>query len=108
MKSLLKQLFFSTAAVAILFGLSACETTSLGRKNSFDFDLPHQAEESFQGEALPEHRAQRLYVVEGDKVLLATPVTVGAPSSPTRSAPTRFTPRLKTAAVPAIRMRVIR
>ena len=27
--------------------------------------------------------AQRLYVVEGNNVLLATPVTVGAPSSPT-------------------------
>ncbi len=29
--------------------------------------------------------AQRLYVVEGDKVLLATPVTVGTPATPTPS-----------------------
>ncbi len=84
MKSLLKNLFVPATAVALLFGLSACETMSTGRKNSFDFDPPlTQPKNPAKVKLFLSTGAQRLYVVEGDKVLLATPVTVGAPSSPT-------------------------
>ena len=39
--------------------------------------------------------AQRVYVVEGDKVLLATPCSVGTPSTPTRSGTYRITNKVE-------------
>ena len=71
------------AAVALTF--SACETTQVsGRRTSFTFDPPVTAPKNPSAVQLRlSTGAQRLYVVEGDRVLLATPVTVGAPSSPT-------------------------
>ena len=73
----------SLAAVALTF--SACETTQVsGRRTSFTFDPPVTAPSNPSAVKLKlSTGAQRLYVVEGDKVLLATPVTVGTASTPT-------------------------
>jgi hypothetical protein len=73
----------SLAAVALTF--SACETTKVsGRRTSFTFDPPVTAPKNPSAVKLKlSTGAQRLYVVEGDKVLLATPVTVGTASTPT-------------------------
>ncbi|MEO6847882.1 MAG: L,D-transpeptidase [Chthoniobacterales bacterium] len=81
MKSLLKCLFIP-AAVALL-GLSGCQTLS-SKKTAFDFDPPlTQPKNPAKVKLLLSTGAQRLYVVEGSTVLLATPVTVGKASSPT-------------------------
>ncbi len=67
------------------FGLGACTTipTSSGR-TSFTFDPPVTQPNNPGAVKLKlSTGAQRLYVVEGDKVLLATPVTVGKAGSPT-------------------------
>lgn len=75
-------LFAALAAVALSF--SACTTTTTGTKTAFDFDPPVQQPKNPAAVKLKlSTGAQRLYVVEGDTVLLATPVTVGSPSSPT-------------------------
>ena len=73
----------SLAALALTF--SACETTQVsGRRTSFTFDPPVTAPSNPSAVKLKlSTGAQRLYVVEGDKVLLATPVTVGTASTPT-------------------------
>jgi L,D-transpeptidase catalytic domain len=69
------------AAVAV--GLSACAVIS-PTPNSFSFDPPVQQPRNPSAVKLKlSTGAQRLYVVEGDNVLLATPVTVGTRSSPT-------------------------
>jgi hypothetical protein len=53
-------------------------------QNSFSFDPPVQKPKNPSAVKLKlSTGAQRLYVVEGDTVLLATPVTVGKASSPT-------------------------
>lgn len=81
------RLLASAAALAIALGLSSCTTTTpqtSGPRNSFTFDPPVQQP---QNRANVKMRlstgAQRLYVVEGDRVLLATPVTVGTARTPT-------------------------
>lgn len=67
-----------------LFGLTGCETVSTGGPNSFSYDPPVQSPQNRSNVKLKlSTGAQRLYVVEGDKVLLATPVSVGKASSPT-------------------------
>lgn len=68
-----------------MFGLSGCETVKRGGgSSSFSFDPPAQQPSNPANVKLKlSTGAQRLYVVEGDKVLLATPVTVGTPSTPT-------------------------
>jgi lipoprotein-anchoring transpeptidase ErfK/SrfK len=78
--------FFSTCAIAVLaLGLSACETTrDNARAHSFQFDPPTTPPKNPSAVKVKlSTGAQRLYVVEGDEVLLATPVTVGKASSPT-------------------------
>lgn len=78
--SILRLLFAS----AIALSLSACVTTTTGTKSAFDFDPPLTKPTNPAAVKLKlSTGAQRLYVVEGDKVLLATPVTVGKASSPT-------------------------
>ena len=73
----------SLSAVA-LFGLTGCETTKVGGNNSFSFDPPvRQPQNPANVKVKLSTGAQRLYVVEGDNVLLATPVSVGKSSSPT-------------------------
>ena len=71
------------SALAVL-ALTGCETTRLGGNNSFSFDPPvKQPANPSNVKVKLSTGAQRLYVVEGDKVLLATPVSVGTASSPT-------------------------
>lgn len=75
----------SAAALMALFGLGACTTTpTSGGRTSFTFDPPvTQPKNPSAVKVKLSTGAQRLYVVEGDTVLLATPVTVGKASSPT-------------------------
>lgn len=76
----------SAAALALIaLGLAACQTpVQKGHPNSFTFDPPVKAPKNPAAVKVKlSTGAQRLYVVEGDQVLLATPVTVGKASSPT-------------------------
>ena len=85
MKQHLHRFLLPAAAAVIAFGLSACETmTTTTKKTSFDFDPPvTQPSNPANVKLKLSTGAQRLYVVEGDKVLLATPVCVGTAASPT-------------------------
>lgn len=57
---------------------------SKGGASSFAFDPPAQSPQNHSNVKVKlSTGAQRLYVVEGDKVLLATPVSVGKVSTPT-------------------------
>ncbi len=77
--------FLNAALAATVLALGACATTTTTTKRTaFDFDPPVQQPTNPAAVKLKlSTGAQRLYVVEGDKVLLATPVTVGTPSTPT-------------------------
>lgn len=72
------------ASAAALF-LSACATTARQPKSSFTYDpvVTRQPSNPAKVELKLSTGAQRLYVVEGNDVLLATPVSVGKPGSPT-------------------------
>lgn len=85
MKTALSCRLFLTFSAAALLGLTGCETTKVGgAANSFTFDPPVQQPQNPSNVKVKlSTGAQRLYVVEGDRVLLATPVSVGKPSSPT-------------------------
>ena len=74
-----------SACVAVsALALGACVTTDPVKKNSFTFDPPVKAPTNPSAVKVKlSTGAQRLYVVEGHEVLLATPVTVGKASSPT-------------------------
>ena len=81
MKTVVLRLLFASVVV---LGLNACVTTTSSTKSAFDFDPPLTAPTNPANVKLKlSTGAQRLYVVEGDKVLLATPVTVGKVGSPT-------------------------
>jgi hypothetical protein len=72
------------AVAAAGLALTGCQTTRTGGASSFSFDPPVQAPQNPGNVQLKlSTGAQRLYVVEGDKVLLATPVSVGKPGTPT-------------------------
>ena len=75
----------SLALAAAALVLGACTTVApSGTRNSFSFDPPvSQPTNPSAVKVKLSTGAQRLYVVEGDKVLLATPVSVGKASSPT-------------------------
>lgn len=78
--------FFTALAIGALLTLTSCTTTKpvASRMNSFQFDPPvKQPTNHSRVEVKLSTGAQRLYVVEGDKVLLATPVCVGTAQSPT-------------------------
>lgn len=67
-----------------LVGLTGCETMLPGGNTSFSYDPSVQQPQNRSNVKLKlSTEAQRLYVVEGDKVLLATPVSVGTASAPT-------------------------
>jgi lipoprotein-anchoring transpeptidase ErfK/SrfK len=71
-------------SAAAALALSSCSTTVSGPQTSFQFDPPvKQATNPSAVRVKLSTNAQRLYVVEGNEVLLATPVSVGKPSSPT-------------------------
>jgi L,D-transpeptidase catalytic domain len=81
---LLSRLSLAAVAATVMFGMTACETTSSGKKTSFDFDPPlTQPKNASAVKLYLSTGAQRLYVVEGSNVLLATPVTVGTSKTPT-------------------------
>lgn len=91
--------FFSLAALgAVALGLGACTTTSTtsGSRGSFAY-VPSvkQPKNPAAVEVKISTGAQRLYVVEGNDVLLATQVSVGTASDPTPQG--RFTIRSKQA-----------
>jgi hypothetical protein len=71
-------------AVAVA-ALSSCTAPGpKGPKNSFTFDPPvKKANNPSAVKVKISTSAQRLYVVEGDEVLLATPICVGTASAPT-------------------------
>jgi hypothetical protein len=78
--------FFNLAALAVLaLGLGACTTMPVtGKRNSFSFDPPASEPSNRNNVKMKlSTGAQVLYIVEGDKVLLATPVTVGTTADPT-------------------------
>jgi len=65
--------------------LTGCETTKPQQgRNSFSFDPPVQQPKNPSAVKVKiSTGAQRLYVVEGDRVLLASPITVGKAGTPT-------------------------
>lgn len=68
----------------ILTGLTGCETLTTGGNTSFSYDpVVQQPQNRSNVKMKLSTSAQRLYLVEGDKVLLATPVSVGTASNPT-------------------------
>jgi hypothetical protein len=70
----------SATAVA----LTGCQTPRTGGATSFSYDPAVQSPQNPSNVQLKlSTGAQRLYVVEGDKVLLATPVSVGKAATPT-------------------------
>jgi len=78
------RLLFAAISVGLAVGLSACAVVSPTNLNSFAFDPPVQQPKNPSAVKLRlSTGAQRLYVVEGDNVLHATPVTVGTASAPT-------------------------
>jgi len=84
MKSRLTRLFSCAAMATLALGLGACTTLTTGSKTSFDFDPPVQQPKNPSAVQVKlSTGAQRLYVVEGNTVLLATPVTVGKSATPT-------------------------
>jgi len=78
------RLFSLAALSALAFGLGACTTLQKSSPTSFSYDpvLTHPKNPAAVQLKISTS-AQRLYVVEGNNVLLATPITVGTPSSPT-------------------------
>lgn len=73
------------AAAAATALLSSCGTVvQKGPQNSLSFDPPlKKASNPSAVRVKLSTSAQRLYLVEGDEVLLATPISVGKASSPT-------------------------
>jgi lipoprotein-anchoring transpeptidase ErfK/SrfK len=74
------------AALALVSGLTSCSATksSSGARFADSFDPPATRPTSPGAVRVKvSTTAQRVYVVEGNKVLLATPCSVGTPSSPT-------------------------
>ena len=68
--------------------LSSCTSTKQGAGGNYStrFDPPVQQPDNRSAVKVKiSTAAQRIYVVEGDRVLLATPCSVGTPSSPTPS-----------------------
>ena len=79
------RLLLAAAAAGLVVALGACTTVPYHANNtSFSFDPPAQKPTNPSAVKLKlSTGAQRLYVVEGNTVLLATPVTVGTRAAPT-------------------------
>jgi len=79
------RILIATVAATALLGLTGCETTrTASHSHSFKFDPPDKTPKNPSAVKVKiSTGAQRLYVVEGNEVLVATPITVGTPSSPT-------------------------
>lgn len=91
MKILSPRFLAATLLAAVALGLGGCATApTRTHNNSFSFDPPvTQPKNPSNVQLKMSTGAQRLYVVEGDEVLLATPISVGTASAPTP--PGRFT-----------------
>jgi len=85
MKAFISRLGLPVAALLIVFGLSACETVQTGgTRNSFTFDpVAKQPKNPSNVQVKLSTGAQALYIVEGNEVLMATPVGVGTAQTPT-------------------------
>lgn len=78
-----KAAFLTVLSVLAAGALTGCQTTT-GGSSSFAFDPPAKQPRNPSNVQLKlSTGAQRLYVVEGNEVLLATPVCVGTASTPT-------------------------
>jgi len=79
------KVLFAVVFPALALSLTSCTTpTPTSGRNSFSFDPPaQQPSNPADVKAMLSTGAQRLYIVEGNKILLATPATVGKPSTPT-------------------------
>jgi hypothetical protein len=79
-----KAVLFLLLSMLALVALTGCQTTQRGGASSFAFDPPaKQPRNPSNVQVKLSTGAQRLYVVEGNDVLLATPVSVGKAASPT-------------------------
>lgn len=85
MKSLLSRAFPALAVAATAVILSSCAAPiKKGPRNSFSFDPPlKQPSNPAKVQVKLSTSAQRLYLVEGDEVLLASPICVGTTAAPT-------------------------
>jgi hypothetical protein len=85
MKNPILRIASTLALASLALALTACQTTrQKGHAHSFSFDPPDRAPKNPSAVKVKiSTGAQRLYVVEGNDVLIATPVTVGKASSPT-------------------------
>lgn len=87
LENLVKMTGWKAAGILLVtglgFGMWGCETVPK-QMTSLRFDPPvEQPRDRSKVELRVSTSAQRLYVVEGERVLLATPVTVGRAGSPT-------------------------
>jgi len=79
-----KAVLFPALSILAAALLPGCQTTGTSGNHSFAFDPPVKQPRNPSNVQLKlSTGAQRLYVVEGNDVLLATPVSVGKSSSPT-------------------------
>lgn len=84
MKFLSTRRLFVLAGASALLAATGCQTLPTGGSTSFSYDPAVQQPQNPSNVRVKlSTGAQRLYVLEGDKVLLATPVCVGKPGSPT-------------------------
>ena len=84
MKSSTLRMLLLTLSAVWVRSLGACATAKSAKNHSFTFDPPVKAPKNPTAVKVKlSTGAQKLYVVEGDEVLLATPVSVGKAGSPT-------------------------
>lgn len=77
------RLLLASLAV-VLCASTGCQTLSMGGSTAFSYDPAVKTPKNPANVKLKlSTGAQRLYVVEGDEVLMATPVCVGTPATPT-------------------------
>ena len=80
---MIKTAFLTLLSVLAAGALTGCQTT-MGGSSSFAYDPPAKQPRNPSNVSVKlSTGAQRLYVVEGNDVLLATPVCVGTASTPT-------------------------
>ncbi len=84
MKKFIQQILSLSPVAAIALALVSCNTVAPKHQTSFTYDPTVAAIKNPSALQIKiSTSAQRLYLVEGNNVVLATPCTVGAPSSPT-------------------------
>lgn len=80
----LRRLFQALAVTAVAAALSSCATKKSSGNYSVHFDPPAKAVTNPSAVKVKiSTSAQRVYVVQGNEVLLATPCSVGTASTPT-------------------------